>query len=81
MGYLDYVKSRLTPIGMFAACMFGALSIGHSPLSALIAALLSLCFFACVFTLLWLLGAVCRRKPRGQLARLGRPLREPLNLE
>ena len=70
MGYFAYMKDRLTPIGLFAAGMFGALSVGHDVLSALLAAWLAVGFFACIFSVLWFLGAIIRRQPRRQLPRL-----------
>lgn len=75
MGYWDYLKDRLTPIGLFAAGMFGALSVGHDPLSALMAAWLAMGFFFCIFSVLWLLGAIIGHKPRRNLPRLGGPRR------
>lgn len=75
MGYWEYLKDRLTPIGLFAAGMCGALSIGHDPLSAFMAAWIAVAFFFGIFSVLWLLSAIIGRKPRRDLSRLSGPRR------
>lgn len=69
MTYLEYMQDRMTPISLFAVGMCGAF-MARDPLGALIAAWLAISFFGCIFSALWLLGTVVRRKPRRDLTRL-----------
>lgn len=72
MTYLEYMRDRMTPISLFAVGMCGALSVGRSPLAALMAAWLAVAFFFVIFSVLWLLCAIVRREPRRELTRLSR---------
>lgn len=71
MGYLEYLKSRLGMLVPFMLVMMVLLTLRSGDfLAAVAAAWLASAFFFCIFSMLWLLGAVIGRKPRRQLTRL-----------
>lgn len=76
MEYWSYLKSRMAPFLTFCPVMALVLWTSHGEFwAAVVAALLALAFFASVFSTLWLLGTVVRRKPRRELFGLRAPRR------